>query len=91
MAVRSKGKKIAINQSDAISFVDLETKHAVHIGRYDFEKEMLKVHNKISRILSRVEKLGKYKLDEIELSVGVSGGIITLTVEGGISLRYKVM
>jgi hypothetical protein len=89
MSVKNRKRKTVKDKANMISFVDQESKHTVQVDRYDFEKELLKIHNRISQVLSRVDTLGKYKLGTIDLSIGVSGGIIALTVEGGITLTYS--
>ncbi len=37
----------------------------------------------------RLENIGDYGLEEIEIRLGVSAGLVVVTLEGGISLLYK--
>ncbi len=60
----------------------------MNLKKDDFEKELKKIYEQISNTVSEIEKMEKYQLNEIEISVGASGGFLVLTVEGGILLRY---
>ena len=50
-----------------------------------------KFYDKISSALTRVQKIGNYQLNEIEISLVMSSGILVLTLEGGITLRYSII
>jgi hypothetical protein len=79
-----------MTETDTIPFSDSKTREIYFLNRKDLEEELEKLYNKISGALVKVEKIGKYELNQIELSVGISGGILVLTVEGGITLKYSV-
>jgi Skp family chaperone for outer membrane proteins len=74
---------------DAIAFHDANTKQVYFLKRKNFEEELQKIYDKISSALTRVQKIGNYQLNEIEISVGMSSGILVLTLEGGITFRYS--
>jgi hypothetical protein len=78
------------NGQDMVSFADVKTKQIRSLKRKDFEAELKKIYDTISATLPRIGKLGKYELKDIELSVGVSGNFVVVTVEGGIVLRYSL-
>jgi hypothetical protein len=82
--------KLLVVEEEVIPFSDAKNKDVLLFRKKDFEEELKKIYNKILAILPSVQKLGQYSLHEIELSVGVSGGILVVTVEGGITLRYSV-
>ncbi len=81
--------KSSKKKEEGIPFADIKTKKVYLLNKKDLEDELEKIYSKISGTLSKFEKLGKYELDEIEISLGVSGGVIVFNVEGGVSLRYK--
>jgi Skp family chaperone for outer membrane proteins len=71
------------------AFHDANTKQVYFLKRKNFEEELQKIYDKISSALTRVQKIGNYQLNEIEISVGMSSGILVLTLEGGITFRYS--
>ena len=82
--------KPLVLKEEVIPFTDAKSRDVLLFRRKDFEEELKKIYNKILTTLPSVQKLGQYSLHEIELSVGVSGGILVLTVEGGVTLRYSI-
>jgi hypothetical protein len=84
-----KRKQRSPNET-AIAMVDTKTKEVYFLGKKDIEKEVKKIHTRLGEILPHITKLGEFGLNEIELNVGIGGGIIVLTVEGGITLRYTL-
>ena len=82
--------KLIVVEEEVIPFTDAKNRDVLLFRKKDFEEELKKIYNKILSILPSVQKLGQYSLNEIELSVGVSGGILVVTVEGGITLRYSI-
>jgi hypothetical protein len=88
---RSKrpGNQITRSSQD-IGFADARTKDVSFFRRKDFEAELKKIYAAITAALPSIRKLGDYELKDIELSVGVSGDFVVVTVEGGITLRYSL-
>jgi hypothetical protein len=74
---------------ETIPFSDVQSKRVHLFKKKDFEEELKKIYDRIVGTLPQLEKMGNYALEEIEISVGVSGGILVLTVQGGITLRYN--
>jgi hypothetical protein len=74
---------------DVIRFTDARTKKIRFFKKKDFETELKKIYDTITATLPKIGKIGKYQLKDIELSVGVSGNFVVVTVEGGITLRYS--
>ena len=87
--VSKKSEITSTKKTEGLPFSDIKTKKVYFLKKKDLEKELEKIYNQISGILSKFEKLGKYNLNEVEISLGVSGGIIVFNVEGGVTLRYK--
>jgi hypothetical protein len=87
---RNKEIPAVTRKGDVIPFTDQKTKAVYFLSRKDFGERLNEIYERIKDTISRAEKLGKYELDEIEISVGVSGGILVLNVQGGITLRYSL-
>jgi hypothetical protein len=86
----SRGKKKPrLMTQETIPFSDVQSKRVHLFKKKDFEEELKKIYDRIVGTLPQLEKMGNYGLEEIEISVGVSGGILVLTVQGGITLRYN--
>lgn len=78
------------NTKELIPFSDVKTGQIYFFEKKDLEKELKNIYDKISDVLAKIEKLGKYELESVEISAGVSGSIFVLTANGGITLRYSV-
>lgn len=90
VAKKTKSKKVKKSaKEEGIPFLDIKTQKVYLLKKKDFEEELEKIYSKISSTLSKFEKLGKYNLDEIDISLGVSGGFVVFSVKGGVTLRYK--
>ena len=64
--------------------------HSVRAFRKDTFREPLdRVVTTLQDSAKRLERIGDYRLEEIEIRLGVSAGRVVVTLEGGISLRYK--
>jgi hypothetical protein len=87
--IATKTKKLE-GLNDKIPFTDARTKEKFELNQKDFDEELRKIYEKVSKVVSKIEKLGKYQLQEIEISIGVSSGVLVVTVEGGIALRYSL-
>jgi hypothetical protein len=75
---------------DSVRVYDIDAKKVVTLGRKEFEEQIDELYKKMLRVLSRIEKLGKYQLDEIQISIGFTAGVFVVTLEGGIVLRYTL-
>ncbi len=84
---RSKIKKSEKNEG--IAFLDSRTQKVCILKKKDLDKELKKLHNKMSAMLSKIEKLGNYNLDGVDISLGVSAGLLVFDVKGGVTLHYK--
>jgi len=87
---RKTSKKKLTKKNEGIPFTDVKTKQVYFLKKKDLEKELEKIYNKISSILSKFEKLGNYDLKSVDISLGVSGGVVVFTVEGGVTLHYEI-
>jgi hypothetical protein len=74
---------------DSIAFHDMQTNQVEFISREKLKDRLGKIYAIIADTLPHIEKIGKYQLEEIAISVNVSGQIIVLTVQGGITLTYR--
>jgi hypothetical protein len=75
---------------DSVPVYDINTKKVVVLGREELEEQIDELYKKMLQVLSRIEKLGKYQLQDIEISIGFTAGFFVVTLEGGIVLRYTL-
>jgi hypothetical protein len=75
---------------DSVMVYDIHTKEVVPLGRKDLEEQIDELYKKMLQVLSRIEKLGKYQLQDIEIHIGFSSGVFVVTLEGGIALKYSL-
>lgn len=79
--VKSKGR---------IHIVDVQTKQITQLNRKDFQDKLEEIISIVKKALGNMEKIGKYELRSFQISVGVSAGIVIVTLEGGITLNYEL-
>jgi hypothetical protein len=75
---------------DSVLVYDINTKKVVPLRREELEEQIDELYKKMRKVLSRIEKLGKYQLQEIEISIGFTSGVFVVSLEGGIVLRYTL-
>jgi hypothetical protein len=75
---------------DSVLVYDINTKKVVPLRREELEEQIDELYKKMRKVLSRIEKLGKYQLQEIEISIGFTAGVFVVSLEGGIALRYTL-
>jgi hypothetical protein len=74
---------------DGIPFADQDTKNVEFLSPANIERDLIKIKEKLEKVLQKVDKVGQYGLSEISLSVGVTAGVLALTVEGGVTLTFS--
>ncbi len=84
---RSKAK--TVRPEDKIAFYDLKTKGVRAFRKDKFREQLDRVVTALQDSAKRPERIGEYRLEEIEIRLGVSAGLVVVTLEGGISLRNK--
>jgi hypothetical protein len=85
-----KTTNLAKRKPDSVQVYDINTKKVVALGRKEFEEQIDELYQKMLKVLSGIERLGNYQLDEIEISIGFTAGVFVVTLEGGIVLRYRL-
>jgi hypothetical protein len=75
---------------DSVRVYDIKTKKVVRLRKKELDKQIDELYKKMLQVLSRIEKLGKYQLQDIEISIGFTAGVFVVTLEGGIVLRYTL-
>jgi hypothetical protein len=88
--VTKRRVKLREEPEDTIAFHDLETNKVEFVTREKLKDRLRKIYAIIADTLPDIENIGKYQLEEIGISVSVSGQILVLTVQGGITLTYRV-
>lgn len=73
-----------------IRIVDVQTKQITQLNRKDFQDKLEEIIGIVRKALSKIEKIGNYELRSFQISVGVSAGIVIVTLEGGITLNYEL-
>lgn len=73
-----------------IRIVDVQTKQIAQLNRKDFQDKVEEIISIVKKALGRIEKIGNYELKSFQISVGVSAGIVIVTLEGGITLNYEM-
>jgi hypothetical protein len=84
-----KSRSLSKRSRDSVPVYDVKTKKVVVLGREEVEEQIDELYEKMLRVLSRIERLGKYQLQDIEISIGFTAGVFVVTLEGGIVLRYS--
>jgi hypothetical protein len=85
-----KGTNLSKITPDSVLVYDINTKKVVPLRREELEEQIDELYKKMRKVLSRIEKLGKYQLQEIEISIGFTSGVFVVSLEGGIVLRYTL-
>jgi hypothetical protein len=63
--------------------------HEVRLfSRQELGKKLSELSQLLKSHVAQLEDLGKYELESFTVTVGLKGGLIVFTAEGGISLRY---
>jgi len=75
---------------DSIRIVDVQTKQIAQLNRKDFQDKLEEIISIVKKALGNMEKIGHYELRSFQISVGVSAGIVIVTLEGGITLNYEL-
>jgi len=73
-----------------IRIVDVQTKQITQLNRKDFQDKLEEIISIVKKGLGNIEKIGVYELRSFQISVGVSAGIVIVTLEGGITLNYEL-
>ncbi len=79
-----------VKSKDQIRIVDVQSKQIAQLNRKDFQEKLEEIISIVKKALVKIEKIGDYELKSFQISVGVSAGIVIVTLEGGITLNYEM-
>ena len=79
-----------VKAKDHIRIVDVQSKQIAQLNRKDFQEKLEEIISIVKKALIKIEKIGDYELKSFQISVGVSAGIVIVTLEGGITLNYEI-
>lgn len=80
----------SVKSKDQIHIVDVQSKQIAQLNRKDFQEKLEEIISIVKKALVKMEKIGDYELKSFQISVGVSAGIVIVTLEGGITLNYEI-
>lgn len=85
--MKGKSGRPALGRQE-IAFYDLKTRGIKRIRKDKFSAQLDKVIATLKASLDKAGKIDNFSLESIDISLGVSAGIVVVTVEGGIGLHY---
>ncbi len=77
-------------RSTSYAIFDTKYQKAQLISGDDLEKNFKDLSQAILSHLSSLEKIGKYELDSVTLTIALRAGILVVSAEGGVQLTYKI-
>ncbi len=76
--------------STTYALFDSKFQRAQLISGDDLEKKFKDLSQTILSHLSSLEKIGKYELDTVTLTIALRAGVLVFSAEGGVELTYKI-
>jgi len=73
-----------------IFYVDAATHERRSIDEEKLDEELAELAKYVEQQVSKLKKINGCTLQSFDISIGISGGILCLTVTGGLSLSFKV-
>jgi hypothetical protein len=79
-----------VKKKESIRIEDYKTKEICELSRRDFQEKLDEVINTVKKSLGTINSIGKYQLKSFEITVGVTAGLVIVTLEGGLTLHYEL-
>lgn len=76
-------------REEYIAFYDLEAREVRRIPKDKFGQQLDRVIATLKASMAKAKTIEDYSLKTIDLTLGVSAGIVVVTVQGGITLHYE--
>lgn len=76
-------------REEDIAFYDLKAREVRRIPKHKFGEQLDEVIATLKASMAEAKRIEDYSLNTIDLTLGVSAGIVVVTVEGGITLPYE--
>ena len=70
-------------------FFDPTAKKIVSLDQNKLESELDRIAKTVGTELAKLEDIGNFHLDSVQVTVGVKGSILVIGMDGGITLTYK--
>ena len=80
---------VRMPKKGSVALFDLTTQEVRLISQEQMGRKLGDLSQILRTHLEKLEKIGQYELEALTISIGLKGGIIVFTAEGGISLTYK--
>lgn len=79
-----------VKKKESIRIEDYKTKEICELSSRDFQEKLDEEINTVKKSLGTISSIGKYHLSSFEITVGVTAGLVIVTLEGGLTLHYDL-